>query len=80
MFIHSSVALAQKSVHFQDVKKEPEVHQGDALPTVGVEGAKRQAATKELKERPSSVKLTEGESAVTTSDVPKALKAALNSA
>lgn len=74
------MALAQKSVHFQDVKKEPEVHQGDALPTVGVEGAKRQAATKELKERPSSVKLTEGESAVTTSDVPKALKAALNSA
>ena len=80
MSVHSNATVAQKSVHSQVVQKEPGVHPGGALPTVGVEGAKRKAATKELRARPSSVKPMEGGSAVNTLDVPKVPKAGLISA
>lgn len=48
--------------------------------TVGAEGARKEAAAKELRERPSSVKPMEGGSGVNTLDAPKVRKAGLISA
>lgn len=78
--IHSSAAVSQKSVRTQVVQKERGVHLGGALRTVGAEGARKEAAAKELRERPSSVKPMEGGSGVNTLDAPKVRKAGLISA
>lgn len=59
------------------MEKEPEVHLGYALLMVGVEGAKRKAATKEQRARPSSVRPMEGGGAVSTLDAPRVPKAVL---
>lgn len=77
MSVHHSAALAQKFVLFRDVEKEPEVPQDDALHTVGVEGAREMVATKVLRARPSTAKLTEGEGAAKNLGAPRALRAVL---
>ena len=47
------------------------------MPTVGVEGAKRKAATKEQRARLFFVKLMEGGGVVAILDAPRALKVVL---
>jgi hypothetical protein len=69
--------VAPKIVHTQDVKKEPEVHQGVALHMVGVIDVKRKAATKEPRARPSSVKHMVGGGAVNFLGVPRVLRVVL---
>jgi ethanolamine ammonia-lyase large subunit len=77
---HSIASVAQKFVHIQDVEKGAEVRQGAALHTVGAEGATKRVAAKELRARPSSVRLMEEGGVVSTLDAPRALKVVLSSA
>jgi hypothetical protein len=69
--------VAQKIVHTQDAKKEPEVRQGGALHMVEVIDVKRKAATKEPRARPSFVKHMVGGGAVKFLGVPRVRRVVL---
>jgi ethanolamine ammonia-lyase large subunit len=78
--VHNIVSVVQKFVHIQDVEKGAEVRQGAALHMVGAEGATKRVAAKELRARPSFVRLMEAGGVASTLDAPRALKAVLASA
>lgn len=80
MSIRNIAPVVRKFVRIQDVEQEAEVHQGAALHMVEAKGATKRVAGKELRARPSSVRLMEEGSDASTSDAPRALKAVLSSA
>jgi len=78
--VRGIASVPQKFVRIQDAEEGAGVHQGAALHMVGAEGATKRAAAKELRARPSSVRLMEEGGVASILDAPRALKVVLISA